>query len=182
MIPRAFIQVDGPPGAGKTALAERLMVAVDGRVLAVRPRGEESLPSTREWVGEGSRRCTAATRQVGCAVGPAGYGAALASRPGAPPLDLPHHRGRPPVTAQLRELVVRRAREIQPGLLEVHGELCRLGNRIGASTAWTIPHRVGVDPTPRRSAPFLAAAPARPANSVLAVDPLTVDAVLLRRL
>jgi hypothetical protein len=49
----------------------------------------------------------------------------------------PHRRGRPAVTAELRALVVRLARE-NPiwGYRRVHGELDRLGFRIGASTVW----------------------------------------------
>ena len=64
----------------------------------------------------------------------------------------------------------------------MHGEVCRLGYRIGASTVWTILQRAGVDPAPKRSAltcrQFLHAQ----AHSVLAVDFFTVDTVLLRRL
>ncbi len=63
-----------------------------------------------------------------------------------------------------------------------HGELCRLGYRVGASTVWTILHRAGVDPAPQRSVvtwrQFLHAQ----ADAVLAVDLFTVDTVLLRRL
>jgi hypothetical protein len=53
----------------------------------------------------------------------------------------PSRRGRPAVTAELRALVVRLARENPTwGCRRVHGELCRLGymGRIGASTVWTI--------------------------------------------
>jgi putative transposase len=70
------------------------------------------------------------------------------------------------------------------GYRRVHGELCRLGHqrRIGASTVWTILHRAGVDPAPKRSAlswrQFLHAQ----AKGVLAVDVFTVDTVLLGRL
>jgi putative transposase len=97
----------------------------------------------------------------------------------------PHQRGRPAVAAELRALVLRLARENPTwGYRRIHGELCRLGyrDRIGASTVWTILHRAGVDPAPKRSAlswrQFLRAQ----ARSVLAVDFFTVDTVLLRRL
>jgi hypothetical protein len=62
--------------------------------------------------------------------------------------------GRPGVAAELRALVLRLARENPTwGYRRIHGELCRLGFKIGASTVWTILHRAGVDPAPggRRS-------------------------------
>jgi putative transposase len=95
----------------------------------------------------------------------------------------PHRRGRPAVAAELRALVLRPAKENSTwGYRRIHGELCRLGFKIGASTVWTILHRAGVDPAPKRSAltrrQFLRAQ----ATSVLAVDFFTVDTVLLRRL
>ena len=68
------------------------------------------------------------------------------------------------------------------GYRRIHGELCRLGYRVGASTVWTILKRAGVDPAPVRSAvtwrQFLRAQ----ATGVLAVDFFAVDTVLLRRL
>jgi putative transposase len=68
------------------------------------------------------------------------------------------------------------------GYRRVHGELCRLGYRIGASTVWTILQRAGVAPAPKRSAltwrQFLHAQ----AEGVLAVDLFTVDTVFLQRL
>jgi putative transposase len=67
----------------------------------------------------------------------------------------PPRRGRPAVTAELRTLVVRLAKEnATRGYRRIHGELCRLGYQrtIGASTVWAILHRAGVDPAPTRSA------------------------------
>jgi putative transposase len=95
----------------------------------------------------------------------------------------PHRRGRPAVSAELRALVVRLARENPTwGYRRIHGELCRLGYRIGASTVWSILQRAGVEPAPKRSAltwrQFLRAQ----AKGVLAVDFFTVDTVLLQRL
>jgi putative transposase len=93
-----------------------------------------------------------------------------------------HERGRPSVATELRELVLRLARENPTwGYRRVHGELCRLGYQIGASTVWTILQRAGVEPASKRSAltwrQFLRAQ----ATSVLAVDFCTVDTVFLRR-
>ena len=87
------------------------------------------------------------------------------------------------MAAELRDLVLRLARENPSwGYRRVHGELCRLGYTIGASTVWVILQRAGVDPAPKRSAltwrQFLRAQ----AKGVLAVDFFTVDTVLLKRL
>jgi hypothetical protein len=97
----------------------------------------------------------------------------------------PHRRGRPAVAAEIRDLVLRLARENPTwGYRRIHGELCRLGyrGRIGASTVWAILHRAGVAPAPTRSAvswrQFLRAQ----AKGVLAVDFFTVDTMLLQRL
>src|SRR5215216_6424730 len=95
----------------------------------------------------------------------------------------PHRRGRPGVALELRDLVLRLARENPTwGYHRIHGELGRLGFRIGASTVWAILHRAGVEPAPKRSAltwrQFLRAQ----AKSVLAVDFFTVDTVFLQRL
>jgi putative transposase len=89
----------------------------------------------------------------------------------------------PAVTIELRALVLRLARENPTwGYRRIHGELRRLGYRIGASTVWAILHRAVVAPAPKRSAltwrQFLRAQ----AAGVLAVDFLTVDTVLLQRL
>ncbi len=65
----------------------------------------------------------------------------------------PHERGRPSVAAETRELVLRLARENPTwDYRRIHGELCRLGYRIGASTVWTILQHAGVEPAPKRSA------------------------------
>jgi hypothetical protein len=95
----------------------------------------------------------------------------------------PHRRGRPALAAELRALVLRLARENPTwGYRRIHGELCRLGYRLGAGTVWpscsapaSIRHRRG-----RRSpgGEFLRAQ----AKGVLAVDFFTVDTVLLQRL
>jgi putative transposase len=95
----------------------------------------------------------------------------------------PHRQGRPTVAAEIRALVLRLASENPTwGYRRIHGELCRLGYWIGASTVWAILHRAGVNPAPKRSAlswrQFLRAQ----AKGVLAVDFFTVDTVLLQRL
>jgi hypothetical protein len=65
----------------------------------------------------------------------------------------PNRHGRRAVTAELRSLAVRLARENPTwGYRRIHGELRRLGYGIGASTVWAILHRAGVEPAPKRSA------------------------------
>ena len=95
----------------------------------------------------------------------------------------PHRRGRPSVAAEIRALVLRLARENPTwGYRRIHGELCRLGYKIGASTVWTILHRAGVDSGTDAVGvswrQFLRAQ----AKGVLAVDFFTVDTVFLQRL
>jgi putative transposase len=95
----------------------------------------------------------------------------------------PSRRGRPSVTDETRNLVLRLAGENSTwGYRRIHDELCRLGYRVGASTVWTILKGAGVDPAPTRSAvtwrQFLRAQ----AEGLLAVDFFTLDTVLLRRL
>jgi putative transposase len=95
----------------------------------------------------------------------------------------PHRRGRPGVALEIRALVLRLARDNPTwGYRRIHGELCRLGYRIGASTVWTMLQRVGVDPAPKRSALTWRQFLRVQAKGVLAVDFFTVDTVFLRRL
>ena len=95
----------------------------------------------------------------------------------------PHRRGRPGVALELRDLVLRLARENPTwGYRRIHGELGRLGYKNRGQ------HRLGHPPPGGRRTSAqavgadLAAVPPRPAKSVLAVDFFTVDTVLLKRL
>ncbi|MET8354187.1 MULTISPECIES: helix-turn-helix domain-containing protein [unclassified Micromonospora] len=96
----------------------------------------------------------------------------------------PHARpGRPPVNAQVRDLVLRLAAENPSwGHRRIQGELVGLGHGVAASTAWKILNQAGVDPAPRRSGPtwrqLLTAQP----RTILACDFFTVDTVLLKRI
>jgi putative transposase len=95
----------------------------------------------------------------------------------------PHRRGRPSTSPEIHALVLRLARENPTwGYRRIHGELCRLGSRIGASTVWAILDRAGVDPAPTRSAISWRQFLRVHAKGVLAVDFFTVDTVLLQRL
>jgi putative transposase len=95
----------------------------------------------------------------------------------------PHRRpGRPATVAEIRELVVRLARENPAwGYRRIQGELVGLGIKLAASTVWTILKEAGIEPAPKRlemSWPeFLRAQ----AASILECDFLTVDTLFRKR-
>jgi transposase InsO family protein len=95
----------------------------------------------------------------------------------------PHRRpGRPPTRAEVRELVVRLARENPTwGYRRIQGELVGLGVKLAASTVWTILKEAGIEPAPRRLeqnwGEFLRAQ----AASILECDFLTVDTLFFKR-
>ena len=67
------------------------------------------------------------------------------------------------------------------GHRRVPGELVRLGHRIAASTVWQILHDAGIDPAPRRTGPTWKQFLTAQARSIVAIDFVHVDSVLLRR-
>jgi putative transposase len=94
-----------------------------------------------------------------------------------------HAPGRPAVTQNVRDLVLRMARENPRwGYRRIHGELVGLGHPIAASTVWKILNDAGIDPALRRSGPTWRQFLAAQAHAILAVDFAHVDTVLLRRL
>jgi len=96
----------------------------------------------------------------------------------------PHRRpGRPPIDHEVRELVLRLARENTTwGYLRIVGELRKLGIDVSATLVRNLLKAAGVPPAPQRGQldwrSFLRAQ----AVATLACDFLTVDTVLLRRL
>jgi putative transposase len=67
------------------------------------------------------------------------------------------------------------------GHRRVQGELVRLGHPIAASTVWQILHDAGIDPAPRRVGSTWKQFLTAQARSIIAVDFVHVDTVLLRR-
>jgi hypothetical protein len=88
--------------------------------------------------------------------------------------------GRPPTAPELRELIVRLAKENPTwGHRRIQGELARLGHKIGKGTVWQILTDNRIDPAPNRSdvtwTEFLHS------QAAVACDFFTVDTALLRR-
>jgi transposase len=95
----------------------------------------------------------------------------------------PHRRpGRPAMPAEVRELVVRLARENPSwGYRRIQGELVGLGIKLAASTIWTILKDAGIEPAPKRVEPSWAEFLRAQAASILECDFLTVDTLFSKR-
>jgi putative transposase len=91
--------------------------------------------------------------------------------------------GRPPVPDQVRQLIVRLARENpQWGYQRIGGELLRLGCQVSASSIRRVLRAHGIDPAPRRAPTTWRSFLRRQAAGILACDFFTVDAVFLQAL
>jgi putative transposase len=92
-------------------------------------------------------------------------------------------RGRPPIGAEIRDLVVRLARENPRwGHQRIAGEITELGLRVSATTVRKIFCRGGLGPAGSRSALSWRAFLRHQAQSMLAVDFFTVETISLQRL
>jgi transposase InsO family protein len=91
--------------------------------------------------------------------------------------------GRPPVGGEIRELVLRLARE-NPGwgYQRIVGEINGLGLRVSATTVKKILRQAGIGPSGERGGLSWRAFLRQQAQSMLAVDFFTVETIALRRL
>ncbi len=96
----------------------------------------------------------------------------------------PHRRpGRPPIGCEVRELVVRLARENPSwGYQRIVGELRKLGVAVSASSVRNILCKAGLPPAPRRDRQSWRTFLRAHGESIVACDFFTVDTVLLWRL
>jgi transposase InsO family protein len=91
-------------------------------------------------------------------------------------------RGRPPVPADVRAVVLRLARENPRwGHRRISGELAKLGLRVSPTTIRRLLARAGLRPAPRRSGPSWREFLRSQAASVVACDFFTAESVFLRR-
>jgi putative transposase len=83
--------------------------------------------------------------------------------------------GRPPTPAEIRDLIVRLARENPRwGYLRIRGELLKLGHAVPPTTIRDILRRSGLGPSPRRDGMSWSEFLRRQASSILAADFFTV--------
>jgi putative transposase len=96
----------------------------------------------------------------------------------------PHRSpGRPPIGREVRELIVRLARENPSwGYLRIVGELRKLGLAVSATSVRNILAAAGLPPAPRRDSQSWRSFLRAHGESILACDFFTVDTVWLQRL
>jgi hypothetical protein len=92
-------------------------------------------------------------------------------------------RGRPPISGECRQLIVRMARDNPRwGYFRIRGELLKLGHRVAATTIRSVLFAAGVPPSGRRSQltwkQFLTAH----AETLVAADFFSVETIFFRRL
>jgi transposase InsO family protein len=96
----------------------------------------------------------------------------------------PHRRaGRPPIDQEVRELIVRLARENGHwGYVRIVGELRKLGITVSATLVRNVLGRAGIPPAPDRAVSSWRSFLRQQGNAILACDFFTVDTVWLQRL
>jgi putative transposase len=91
--------------------------------------------------------------------------------------------GRPPITNEVRELILRMGRENPRwGCIRIRGELAKLGIRVSATKIRTLLRANGLGPAPRRSGPTWSEFLRSQAHAILALDFFTVETLRLRTL
>ena len=87
----------------------------------------------------------------------------------------------PPIDAEVRELILRMARENSRwGCVRIQGELRKLGIRVGATTIRTLVRRSGLGPAPRRAGPSWSEFLRAQAEGIIACDFFTVETIRLK--
>ena len=96
----------------------------------------------------------------------------------------PHRRpGRPPIDHEVRQLILRLARENSHwGYVRIVGELRKLGITVSATLVRNVLARAGIPPAPERAASSWRSFLRQHGDTILACDFFTVDTVWLRRL
>jgi putative transposase len=91
--------------------------------------------------------------------------------------------GRPPIDAEIRELILRLARENPRwGCVRIGGELRKLGIRVGATTIRTLLRTARAGPAPRRTGPSWTEFLRGQARGIIACDFFSVETAWLRTL
>jgi putative transposase len=91
--------------------------------------------------------------------------------------------GRPPIDREVRELVLRLARENPRwGCVRIGGELRKLGIRVGATTIRSLIRTARLGPAPRRTGPSWTEFLREQAGGIIACDFFTVETAWLRTL
>jgi len=92
-------------------------------------------------------------------------------------------RGRPPIDAEVRALILRLARENPRwGCVRIQGELRKLGIRVSATTVRTLFRSARLGPAPRRTGPTWSEFLRAQAQGIIACDFFTVETAWLRTL
>jgi hypothetical protein len=91
--------------------------------------------------------------------------------------------GRPPISAEVRELILRMGRENSRwGCIRFRGELAKLGIRVSATKIRTLLRANGLGPAPRRDGPTWGEFLRSQAKGILALDFFTAETLWLRTL